>query len=571
TGFGVGNASASATQALLLTVLQDVFSRVTTIVAAYLLGTSLYPETKTFRFLADVLNDASLVLDTVSPVLGSLDGVLLYWLLLPGMQLSEALHSLIPSLPLLAPLPHTYPTLPPGTLRVVALCLSGALRALCGLVAGGSKAALTEHFANAGVGGRAGGNEDDQANELEHEPQEKDENVQVNLQTRAQVRGDVGELNAKDASRETVVGLSGMLLGTLLIPHLSTPHLTYIVLAILIVGHLTANYLAVCAVTLRSVNRQRAGILWSGYFRTQDQAKTHSHQRGVGSTTKDDETTPRNRSYLDAVISSTADPHTVSAAERILVDPRALREADTGRVMGRCVLGVGLAHAIQKCTKEHGLDMLKYFGFDQTSAVNEQDDKIYGTHVNEQYVLFLSSDSHRHRSWLRDWLRKSSLPTRNISISSSPVQVFVCFRESYSPLDQLKAWLHAYEVANTVHRKAMNKNEKMSRDWNRGKNGVSGERHTEDQSGNEFGSEDPHTFIVRHAHERVMKQFPGFVQSLMRTGWAVDKEGKGLMMGSPESVVVSVSGLSEAGENEGGLALNENTAQEQIHVARKNQ
>lgn len=71
-GFGVGDASASATQALLLTVLKDVCSRFTTIIGAYYFGTSLYPETKTFRFLADVINDTSIVLDTISPYFTSI-------------------------------------------------------------------------------------------------------------------------------------------------------------------------------------------------------------------------------------------------------------------------------------------------------------------------------------------------------------------------------------------------------------------------------------------------------------------------------------------------------------------
>lgn len=117
------------------------------IIAAYYFGSSLYPETKTFRFLADVVNDASIVLDTLTPYIGA-------------MNLSE-----------------TLPFIPTGsTLQIIALCLSGALRSLCGLVAGGSKAALTNHFASPLSG-----------------------------------KGDVGELNAKDASRETVIGLTGML------------------------------------------------------------------------------------------------------------------------------------------------------------------------------------------------------------------------------------------------------------------------------------------------------------------------------------------------------------------------
>lgn len=60
----------------------------------------------------------------------------------------------------------------PKTIRVFALCVSGAFRALCGVAAGGAKAALSVHFARA---------------------------------------NNIGDLNAKDSSQETVIGLLGML------------------------------------------------------------------------------------------------------------------------------------------------------------------------------------------------------------------------------------------------------------------------------------------------------------------------------------------------------------------------
>lgn len=62
--------------------------------------------------------------------------------------------------------------------RGLALCLSGGFRAICGLAAGGAKAAITMHFA-----------------------QPQDPNAQ----------GDIGDLNAKDGSKETVLALFGML------------------------------------------------------------------------------------------------------------------------------------------------------------------------------------------------------------------------------------------------------------------------------------------------------------------------------------------------------------------------
>lgn len=63
-------------------------------------------------------------------------------------------------------------------LRGIALCFSGVCRALCGVVAGGSKAALTLHFAQPDNGAAT---------------------------------GDVGDMSAKDGSKETVLALFGML------------------------------------------------------------------------------------------------------------------------------------------------------------------------------------------------------------------------------------------------------------------------------------------------------------------------------------------------------------------------
>jgi hypothetical protein len=99
--------------------------------------------------LADILNDAAITLDALSPLLDSV---------------------YIPF-----DVPWSFPGSASG-LRIVALCLSGSLRALCGVAAGGSKSALTLHFATPEKG-----------------------------------VGDLGEINAKDASKETVLSLFGML------------------------------------------------------------------------------------------------------------------------------------------------------------------------------------------------------------------------------------------------------------------------------------------------------------------------------------------------------------------------
>jgi hypothetical protein len=106
-GVGVGDASASPTAALLLSVLQESMGRIATILFAHKLGTSLEPECKMYRLAADVFNDTAMILDCLSPIF-------------------------------------------PKALRVLILSCSSMLRALCGVAAGSSKASLSAHFARWG-------------------------------------------------------------------------------------------------------------------------------------------------------------------------------------------------------------------------------------------------------------------------------------------------------------------------------------------------------------------------------------------------------------------------------------
>lgn len=104
TGVGVGDATASPTAALLLSVLQESAGRIATILFAARLGTSLEPECKAWRLAADFFNDAAMLLNCISPAL-------------------------------------------PRVARVCVLSLSSILSALCGVAAGSSKASLSAHFA----------------------------------------------------------------------------------------------------------------------------------------------------------------------------------------------------------------------------------------------------------------------------------------------------------------------------------------------------------------------------------------------------------------------------------------
>ncbi|KAI5863563.1 DUF647-domain-containing protein [Durotheca rogersii] len=106
-GLGLGESSSAATAAVLFTVAQDSAGRIATIMFAHVCGRAIEPECKFFRYFADIVNDAALVLDLISPAL-------------------------------------------PFQPKIFTICLAGILRALCGISGGAAKASLSAHFAKTG-------------------------------------------------------------------------------------------------------------------------------------------------------------------------------------------------------------------------------------------------------------------------------------------------------------------------------------------------------------------------------------------------------------------------------------
>ncbi|KAF9653734.1 DUF647-domain-containing protein [Thelephora ganbajun] len=322
-GFGVGKQSASATDAILVTVAQDVVSRLTTIIFAYWLGTSLFPEAKTYRFLADILNDMAIVLDVLSP------------------QLDKFVHA------------FTGRDFGSG-IRVTALCLSGSFRALCGIVAGGSKAAVTMHFASDSVIGS----------------------------------GDIGDLNAKDSSKETVLALLGLLLGFVILPYVNTTRTTHTLLAFLLAAHLGANFAAVRGLTMRTLNRQRACIAWSNF---------RALERGnVGE--------------------DLLHPERISRHERIFISPSRIRDGNSGTIIGRCTIGCSLS-SLLRIDAETSVERLTEV------SIHELVDLF----KDERYALWCSRQS-RHRS----------------------PDISIALKAGHTPIDHLRGWLHACEIARLI-------------------------------------------------------------------------------------------------------------------------
>jgi len=67
----------------------------------------------------------------------------------------------------------------------------------------------------------------------------------------------------KDSSQETVISLLGMLAGTIVVSQISSQWATWTSLLFLLAVHLWTNYMAVRAVCMRTLNRQRANLVFS--------------------------------------------------------------------------------------------------------------------------------------------------------------------------------------------------------------------------------------------------------------------------------------------------------------------
>ncbi|KAK1834011.1 vitamin B6 photo-protection and homoeostasis-domain-containing protein [Podospora conica] len=120
------------------------------------------------------------------------------------------------------------PALPSYGVKMSVVVGAGVLRALCGVAAGASKASLSVHFA----------------------------------------RGDnLAEMSAKEAAQETVVSLVGLVVGSGVVRVVTGAGAVWGVVVVLVGVHLGMNYAAVKAVELRTLNRQRATIVFTAWLR----------------------------------------------------------------------------------------------------------------------------------------------------------------------------------------------------------------------------------------------------------------------------------------------------------------
>ena len=158
----------------------------------------------------------------------------------------------------------------------------------------------------------------------------------------------------------------------------------------LLAGHLVANYIGIRGVVLRSLNRQRAGMAWTGYrinaFKSPNFPKNH-------------------------VTAKTLTPSEIASEERIFEWPGVLRNGCTDQIMGHCTIGSSYSTVLaDHADHTYHSSLLRIF------------DK-------ERYILCFDARSIPHN-------RRRSKTLR----------LHICLQEGYTLLDQLKAWVHAEEI-----------------------------------------------------------------------------------------------------------------------------
>jgi len=218
----------------------------------------------------------------------------------------------------------------PKPARVLVLGASSMLRALCGVAAGSSKASLSAHFARS---------------------------------------NNLAELNAKDSSQETIISLLGMAAGSIVVSYVTSPLATWSALALLLSIHLGMNHAAVRAVTMRTLNRQRATIVFSQFV-------THG---------------------------SILTPEQVSERERIFERDGVVRNSED-RVLGYCQIGVSLSMLLASIGHTASTSRSMHVPKDElTRLFSDFDDEGYILHARGGNARIMLKTNSTPQTQLKAW------------------------------------------------------------------------------------------------------------------------------------------------------------------------
>ncbi|OJJ02940.1 hypothetical protein ASPVEDRAFT_84409 [Aspergillus versicolor CBS 583.65] len=353
------------------------------------------------------------------------------------------------------------PMIPAGVSRVTILSAAGVLRALCGVAGGSSKASLSAHFSK---------------------------------------WGNLAEINAKDSSQETVISLIGMLVGSLVVSHITGFAATWITLILLLTLHLSLNYAAVCSVQMTTLNRQRANIVFSTLLSSDpdfpDLASNLEQQK---------QEQKRQSSAKETQKLSVLTPAQVSKQERIFNAGGALtwyasKSSSTGspetetETLGSCQIGASLRQFLSHSSSSTTTTTTTVPGSNSLKTTLPLRE-ITSICNDEDYIILLH---------LPHSINKSSSPNNQKHADAT-----ILLKPSSTPKSHLKAWMHALLATRLlVH----------SEDGQ----GGSGSSSSQDETGRALA-----TLSRTLGYLNDGGRFERYIDSLREGGWDVDGEGGG--------------------------------------------
>ncbi|KAL4990539.1 vitamin B6 photo-protection and homoeostasis-domain-containing protein [Aspergillus falconensis] len=366
------------------------------------------------------------------------------------------------------------PMVPAGFSRVTILSTAGVLRALCGVAGGSSKASLSAHFAR---------------------------------------WGNLAEVNAKDSSQETVISLIGMLVGSLVVSHITSITATWFTLVFLLSMHLSLNYAAVRSVQMTTLNRQRANIVFSTLLSSDPDLTDF-----LSSINCKDERQPilkqQEQGHQNPRYTKPLTPAQVAKQERIFAAGAALKwyssfypssslsmQLPGVQILGSCQIGVSLRQFLSQSSYTTSLKS-------NSLKTDVPLAEIAALFHDEEYILFLTPSSTitllgRTTTNLSAMVLVKRRDTSTSTGTSKP-------RSKSNP--HLKAWVHAILAAKVL-------SSASARDSNA--------KHYESRNSNTLQVEDILQILSRTLNYlNEDDRFEAYIDSLRDAGWEVDDDGE---------------------------------------------
>jgi hypothetical protein len=238
----------------------------------------------------------------------------------------------------------------------------------------------------------------------------------------------------KDSSQETIISLLGMLAGSLVVSHVTSRSATWSTLLFLLSIHLWTNYRAVRAVRMRTLNRQRANIIFSSYLQSLRDGGPYEERRKFWLKTGQ-------RVERDDMKYKLPSPKEVSIKERIFELDGVMRWHGSV-IMGHCALGVPLKDILDNVCPSTRHPTTGSYSSISPEGKNKDSNKEDDEDMSIEALLAVFKDEY--------YILSHSFDQSQSSKSRRP-RFLVVLKEGSDTVTQAKGWFHAFLCARKLY------------------------------------------------------------------------------------------------------------------------